>query len=158
MKKARHQKRPHFPFCIVIVVLFILIIIIESLFLFIRYPKENNEDHFQENSIVENSNNSIAIPGYEGSTLKANSKKQDLSLKNPAENNCYFIITLYLEDGTELWKSDYIKAGDISKPIKLNQELSAGNYSAKLKYECFALNKEKTPLNGAEINLTLRVK
>lgn len=102
--------------------------------------------------------NSIAIPGYEGLTLKADTKRQEISLKNPAENNCCFIITLYLEDGEELWRSDYIKAGDVSKPINLNRKLSAGSYSAKLKYDCFALNKEKTPLNGAEIKLTLRVK
>lgn len=100
----------------------------------------------------------IAIPGYEGLTLKADSKKQELSLKNPETNTCYFVITLYLEDGTELWKSEMIKAGDVSKPIKLNQELSAGNYPAKLKYECYRMDAKKTPLNGAEMKLTLRVK
>lgn len=111
-----------------------------------------------EQAEVQKNEDTISVPGYEGLTLKADSKKQDLSLKNPAENTCYFVITLYLEDGTELWKSEMIKAGDVSKPIRLNRVLSAGNYPAKLKYECYRMDREKTPLNGAEVKLTLRVK
>ncbi len=101
---------------------------------------------------------SISIPGYEGLTLKADSKRQDISLKNPSNNNCYLVITLSLEDGTELWKSEMIKPGRKSKPIKLNRELAEGNYSARLVYECYRMDEEKTPLNGAETKLTLRVK
>lgn len=109
-------------------------------------------------SAIQITENSIAIPGYEGLTLKADSKNQDVSLKNPETNPCYFVITLYLEDGTVLWKSEMIKAGSASKPIKLNRELSAGSYKAKLKYECFRMDENKTPLNGAETKITLRVK
>jgi len=157
--KPKHQSNSKNPPAkyILIFVLFTLLV----LFLFLlknNTPTKFPNDAASSQSEETTNENSIAIPGYEGLTLKADTKKQEISLKNPAENNCYFVITLYLEDGTELWKSDYIKSGDISKPIKLNRKLSAGNYSAKLKYDCFALNKEKTPLNGAEIKLTLRVK
>lgn len=101
----------------------------------------------------------IAIPGYESLTLKANSIIQNLSLSNPKQNQCYFQITLYLEDGTELWKSDLIKPGKVSKNIKLNQKLAAGTYlNAILKYSCFKMDDELTPLNGAETKLTLWVK
>lgn len=110
-----------------------------------------------EEEIVKNED-SIAIPGYEGLILKANSKKQEISLKNPAENTCYFVITLYLEDGTELWRSEWIKAGEVSKPIRLKRELEPGNYPALLKYDCYRMDKDKTPLNGAQMKLTLRVK
>lgn len=102
---------------------------------------------------------SIAIPGYEGITLKADSLEQTVALKNPEQNSCYFLITLSLEDGTILWKSNYIKPGETSSPIVLNQFLEKGNYpNAVLHYSCFKMDSEKTPLNGAETKLTLRVK
>ena len=102
---------------------------------------------------------SIAIPGYEGITLKADSLEQTVSLKNPEQNSCYFVITLSLEDGTMLWQSDDIKPGETSSPIVLNQPLEKGTYpNAVLQYSCFKMDNEKTPLNGAETKLTLRVK
>lgn len=105
---------------------------------------------------VEKLTDSIAIPGYEGLTLLANSRKQTLVLPNPPENTCLFRMSLILEDGTVLWTSKYIKPGENSDPIKLSDPLAAGTYpNAMLKYECFTT--DKTPLNGAEIKLTLRV-
>ena len=44
----------------------------------------------------------IAIPGYEALTLQAGARKQSLRLPNPAENHCYFQISLYLADDTLL--------------------------------------------------------
>lgn len=103
--------------------------------------------------------NRTAIPGYESLTLKADEKKQETVLSNPAENTCLFRISLLLEDGTLLWTSKEIKPGKSSDPIRLSQPLSPGQYpNAVLKYECFAMDADKTPLNGAEIKLTLRVK
>lgn len=103
--------------------------------------------------------NRTAIPGYESLTLKADEKKQDTVLYNPSENTCLFRISLFLEDGTLLWASKEIKPGKSSDPIRLSQSLAPGQYpNAVLKYECFAMDADKTPLNGAEIKLTLRVK
>lgn len=108
---------------------------------------------------VEKNNDSIAIPGYEGLSLNANSKKQDLCLPNPAQNTCYFQISLFLEDGTLLWQSDLIEPGGTSAPMVLEQALEQGTYpKAVLHYSCFEMNKDLTPLNGAEIKVTLRVK
>lgn len=57
-----------------------------------------------------------------------------------------------------LWTSDLIKPGYDSAPIHLSQPLSAGSYpNATLKYDCFTDDADRTQLNGAEINLTLRV-
>lgn len=100
----------------------------------------------------------IAIPGYEGLTLQAGAKKQSLRLPNPAENHCYFQISLYLADDTLLWQSDIIKPGKTSAPITLSRPLDPGTYpGATLRYACFRLDREKTPLNGAETKLTLWV-
>ena len=109
-------------------------------------------------SIVKNPN-SIAIPGYEILELKASSKEQSLCLPNPEQNMCYFEITLYLEDGTLLWKSELIEPGEISKPITLMQELKKGTYpNALLRYACYRMDESHTPLNGAETKVTLWVK
>ena len=101
----------------------------------------------------------ISVPGYEGITLKADSLEQTVALSNPPQNTCYFVITLSLEDGTQLWQSDYIKPGETSSPIVLTQSLEKGTYpNTVLQYSCFKMDDEKTPLNGAETKLTLRVK
>ena len=101
----------------------------------------------------------ISIPGYEVLKLKANTKKQTISLKNPKENDCYFKIQLMLDDGTILWESDYIEPNKISDNIVLNQELEEGVYkNAVLKYLCFKMDKDYTPLNSAITKLTLQVK
>lgn len=100
----------------------------------------------------------IAIPGYEGLTLQAGAKKQSLRLPNPAENDCYFQISLYLADDTLLWQSDLIKPGKTSAPITLSRPLDPGTYpGATLRYACFRLDREKPLLNGAETKLTLWV-
>ena len=100
----------------------------------------------------------IAIPGYEALTLQAGARKQSLRLPNPEENDCYFQISLYLADDTLLWQSDLIKPGKTSAPITLSRILEPGAYpGATLRYACFRLDREKTPLNGAETKLTLWV-
>lgn len=112
-----------------------------------------------ENAAAEENSDSIAVPGYEGLTLKANSLQQDIALRNPPQNTCFFVISLYLEDGTLLWESDYIMPGSDSEQIVLTQELPQGTYpNAVLKYSCFKMDKTKTPLNSAETKLTLRAK
>lgn len=121
-------------------------------------------------NIVENPN--IAIPGFESLEFKAGTKKQSVSFYNPEENTCYFRISLVLksDDGTEaggtagdseakeevLWTSEMIEPGEHVKSIKLDKELENGEYAAILKYECFSL-KDKTPLNGSNVELTLNV-
>ena len=66
--------------------------------------------------------------------------------------------SLYLADDTLLWQSDLIKPGKTSAPITLSRPLDPGAYpGATLRYACFRLDREKTPLNGAETKLTLWV-
>ncbi len=110
-------------------------------------------------SRVENKSESIAIPGYEMLELKVNSKTQALCLPNPEQNMCYFQISLYLEDGTLLWQSELIEPGKASKPIVLTKTLDKGTYpNAVLRYSCYRMDEDLTPLNGAETKVTLWVK
>lgn len=108
---------------------------------------------------IEKKPDSIAIPGYEMLELKADSKEQSLCFPNPEQNTCYFQISLFLEDGTLLWKSELIEPGKRSEPIVLAESLSKGTYpKAVLRYSCYRMDEDLTPLNGAETKVTLRVK
>ena len=110
-------------------------------------------------TLVEKDPHSIAIPGYEGIELAANSKKQSIQFSNPSQNSCYFQLILCLEDGTQLWKSALVAPGKLSDRVVLSQELEKGTYSnAVLIYNCYAMDENRTPLNGAETKLALWVK
>ena len=127
--------------------------------LLFRLGLSENREVEEPQVTVQKLENASAIPGFESLTLQAGTKKQKIVLSNPAENTCLFQISLLLEDGTLLWVSELIEPGEDSDPIRLSKTLSAGQYpNACLKYECFAMDADKTPLNGAEIKLTLRVK
>ena len=103
------------------------------------------------------SGESINIPGYENLTLKADSKPQKVYLPNPKENAAYFVMTLTLEDGETLWTGKALYPGEAFTQIALTRSLKAGEYAAKLHYNCFSVS-DNTPLNGAEVKLNLTVR
>lgn len=84
----------------------------------------------------------ILIPGYTSMVMKANTKEQTVSIGNPADNDCIFVIVLKLEDGTKLFES---------------QELKPGEYQAVIEYKCYSLE-DKSPLNGGSAEFKLYVK
>lgn len=160
MNGSKHAKKANKRYAIIIIICFVMACVGILTFFLCRSPLNISKSDNPIGITTSMANpNSIAIPGYEGISLKANSLKQDIALENPSQNTCYFVIALYLEDGTLLWESDYIKPGNNSSPVVLTQELPEGTYAnAILKYSCFKMDDEKTPLNGAETKLTLRVK
>lgn len=115
-------------------------------------------------------NPNISIPGYESLSFKAGTKKQSVNFHDPEENTCYFRISLVLEadegtgadkaagaEDTVLWTSELLEPGESVKSIRLERELESGDYPAVIKYECFSL-RDNTPLNGANISVTLQVR
>lgn len=159
MKKGRYEKpRPkRFPWYLIVAAFVVVLILLPLVF---NGRNTSNQGNILDNSATGNKNaDSIAIPGYEALEFKAERKDQIVCLPNPAQNTCFFQISLFLEDGTLIWKSEMIAPGTNSKPIVLNKELEKGTYpKAVLHYSCFEMDKELTPLNGAEIKVTLRVK
>ena len=103
------------------------------------------------------SGESIAIPGYEKLIFEAGKKTQTVDLRNPAENACAFILSLTLDDGKTLWTGEALSPGEAFTGITISKTLDAGEYAATLHYDCYSLN-DKTPLNGAEIQLIIEVK
>lgn len=160
MKKGKYEKASpkRFPvwllfFCVLGLALLVVLV----------FPQNKSETKPAESNetipTVEQNPDSIAIPGYELLELKADSKEQSLCMPNPPQNMCYFEITLFLEDGTILWKSELIEPGKNSKPMVLSKSLPKGTYpDSVLRYSCYRMDKDLTPLNGAETKVTLRVK
>ena len=110
----------------------------------------------EETKPVEKLTDSISLPGYGGLNLTAGKTEQNLALPNPAENFCQIRISLILEDGTVLWTSELTPPGEQAQ-IVLNEALEKGDYNATLKYDCFQMDENKTPLNGATCQLVLHV-
>lgn len=124
-----------------------------------RQVKLPNGETVPQSDSVEKRTDSIAIPGYEGISLKANSKEQEIGFPNPAQNTCYFQISLMLEDGTMLWRSELVAPGEVSDPITLEEPLEAGVYpNALLKFDCYTMDGAMRALNGAATKMTLHVK
>ena len=103
------------------------------------------------------SGENISIPGYEKLSFEAGKTAQAVNLKNPAENACTFVLTLSLTDGETLWTGKALSPGEAFTHITLSRVLDAGEYPAKLHYDCYTIE-DNQPLNGAEIQLTLEVK
>ena len=99
----------------------------------------------------------IAIPGYKKLSFAAGKTAQSVKLKNPPENACAFVLSLTLDDGTTLWTGKALLPGEAFTTIRLSKALSAGRYSATLRYDCYTIE-DNQPLNGAEIQLTIEVK
>ena len=121
---------------------------------------ENAEDYTGEREVYQGEKNTdtIDIPGFDVINLKAGTTKQSVNLYNPEQNTCYFKISLILSDGTVLWESDLVAPGKAIYDLTLKEALDAGEYTdTALKYECFSMDEEQTPLNGSEIKLTLNV-
>ena len=103
------------------------------------------------------SGENIAIPGHEKLSFAAGKTAQAVNLKNPPENACTFVLTLTPEDGEALWTGKALSPGEAFTRITLSRALDAGEYPATLHYDCFSLN-DNTPLNGAEVKLTIEVR
>ncbi len=100
----------------------------------------------------------VQIPGYATAEMKSEDTSLNISIGNPKSNECGFYATVKLEDGTELYKSDFLKPGSGLTSIPLSKTLEPGEYNAMVVYECVTLDEPHTPLNSAESEFTLIVK
>ncbi len=108
---------------------------------------------------VEKLTDSINLPGYEWIPLISGKLEQEQTFPNPPQNFCWIRVSLLLEDGTVLWTSELVAPGESTAPVVLSQTLEPGEYkNAVLKYECFRMDDDLSPLNGGEVHLTLKVK
>lgn len=161
MSKGRFEKeKKRFPIWKLVLIVLAILIFLAIILWVGKQPEANqNAPKVTTEPTIEKNPNSIAVPGYEMLELKADSKEQSLCFPNPPQNVCYFQITLCLEDGTQLWVSELIEPGTNSKPMVLAKALPKGTYpNAVLRYSCYRMDEDLSPLNGAETKVTLWVK
>lgn len=150
----------------VMVISILTVLLVISVIMIAVLMNQNQKQTFQEedNSSIETTEveklkDSIAIPGFGQLTLKADQCEQSVALLNPAENFCYFKISLILEDGTVLWVSNLVEPGKQSEAITLLQTLNAGTYeNVTVHYDCYTMDDSLTQLNSGEIKITLNVR
>lgn len=164
MKKGKYQAESQKNQKPVIVLLTVAVVLLAAILaLTVNRPQKQqaklpNGEEIQQSGPVEKKPDSIAIPGYERISLKADCKEQEIGFPNPAQNTCYFQISLILEDGTTLWQSELVKPGEISKSITLNEPLAAGVYpNSLLKFDCYTMDGNMRSLNGAATKMTIHV-
>ena len=105
----------------------------------------------------ESTSGGIQIPGYSKAEMEEGDTQLHLSIGNPKENNCGFYVTVRLEDGTVLYKSELLKPGYGLTEIPLEQTLNKGTYDAEVFYECVTLDEDASPLNSARSKFQLIV-
>ncbi|MBS5136425.1 MAG: hypothetical protein KHZ05_13500 [Oscillospiraceae bacterium] len=99
----------------------------------------------------------ITIPGFEHLELDATTDPQASPLYNPSENNCYFVVSLFLPSGEEIYRSGLIAPGEAGPAIALLKVPASGTYkNSVLRYSCYALD-NMSVMNGADVNLTLQI-
>jgi hypothetical protein len=109
------------------------------------------------NSQVNTSKSGIQLPGFKVLNIISDTKEVQVNFNNPQGNPCYFVVSLNLDDGTELYKSKMIPPGKGIYNITLEKTLSKGEYNAVLKYDTFGVE-GLAPMNGADVKLTLVAK
>lgn len=104
---------------------------------------------------VDASPNSITIPAVSGINLKSGQLQQKVDFYNPKENQCYFVISIYLSDDTLIYKSDYIAPAETITEITLLQTLQKGTYrNCRIVYNCYTLDNKAT-LNSGDVKIEI---
>jgi len=98
----------------------------------------------------------IAVPGFE--RLRAEgSVIQSPGISNPSKNDCYFIVSIIMPDGQEIFNSPILAPGQSVDVIELPNFVNPGVYEETIaRYSCYSLDEMK-PLNGADIKFILEV-
>ena len=157
MDKKKIHKYAFIGMCIIVI---IVIVILSLRGCNGTTPKNNNNSSNTASDKVLDftpapENKSIQIPAITGIYMRAGELKQTVDFYNPQENNCYFVISLYLSDDTLIYKSDMIAPAEHIKEITLLQELKRGIYrNCRLVYNCYSLD-NKTQLNGSNVVLEI---
>lgn len=153
---------------LVLLILFLMLLLLAAaVFIILRLNLSEAADPLNGVRSEQKANTGLVVPerpemiditAYESLELKADTLEQSVRFDNPLQNNCWLVITLSLEDGTVLWKSQELQPGQVVRSITLNQSLAAGEYeNAVLRYQHWTYDAEKEPLNGAETIVTLKV-
>lgn len=100
---------------------------------------------------------SITIPGFDRLQIAATTAQQAAPFYNPEGNGCYFVLSLFLPSGEEIFRSGLVPPGESLPTMTLASVPPAGTYeSSILRYSCYSLDSMQ-PLNGADVKLTVEI-
>lgn len=94
----------------------------------------------------------IAIPGIDSLVFKADAMEQKVNFYNPPQNDCLFLMTLYVGN-KQVWKSGYVEPEKGYYDIMLSEPIEQGEYNACLLVQCY--KEDGTALNSAEVEFKL---
>lgn len=98
----------------------------------------------------------IDIPATTGFIFTHGKTTQDTSFHNPDGNPCAFLITVYLSDGTVVYRSELIYPGESVDGIELSSVLQPGTYmNALLVYDCYELGDNPMPITRCELPIEI---
>lgn len=98
----------------------------------------------------------IKIPATTGLRLKAGQFNQKINLSNPEENDCVLIVSLYLADGTLVYKSQAMYPGDSITEAYIPCNFRKGVFkNALLVYRCYTNDDTLTPISQCEIPIEI---
>lgn len=104
-----------------------------------------------------NSERAITIPGFERVQLAATPASQSVPFYNPESNKCYFVISLLLPGGEEIYRSALIAPGETQDTAALSYIPKAGIYeNTVLRYSCYSLEGYEV-MNGADVDIILEI-
>ena len=131
------------------------------LFLFVGYKYFLNPDVQFENDQAFNPqvtlSKKISIPGFDTWTIDAGKTKASTRFYNPESNTCYFVVSVILNDtGEVIYKSKYIKPGQVLYEVELKRAMEHGTYDATLHYDTYSIA-DNSPMNGADVPFQLVV-
>lgn len=99
----------------------------------------------------------ITIPGFERVQLSATPAPQATPFYNPERNKCFFVISLFLPGGEEIYRSGMIAPGESTTAAALSYIPQAGIYeNAVLRYSCYSLESYEA-MNGADVDIILEI-
>ena len=98
----------------------------------------------------------IKIPATTGITLKAGQLDQKINLSNPEENDCVIVVSIYLADGTLIYKSQIMRPGDSITDAHIQCIFRNGVFkNALLVYRCYTNDDTLTPISQCEIPIEI---
>lgn len=152
--------------CIAAIAILVLLI---GILVIIMYddPKNPDKSEFMFPEIIgtgsdgftAHTKTTASIPAVTGIELVSGQLKQDVEFYNPEENPCVFVISLYLGDGTLVFKTEPIYPERMVNETCLNVELDSGLYKgAILVYDCYSATGEMTPITRCEFIVEINSK
>lgn len=98
----------------------------------------------------------VTIQAITGFVFQAHSLQQSVDIQNPKKNKYGFVVCLYLEDGTLLYKSTIIDPGERIASIELSKSLEGGIYrNSAIVYRFYSIG-DNRPISQCEFPVNIK--